>query len=83
MILQIQVESGIVTEARFKTFGCSTSIAASSALTTLLRGLSVDGARKLDRAALEAELGGLTQYQQHSLDLVLETLGDALAKLRP
>ena len=42
MKLQIQVEDGISTDAKFKTFGCGSAIASSSYVTELVKGKSVD-----------------------------------------
>ena len=39
-------ESGIIRDAKFKTFGCGSAIAASSLATTLVKGLHVDSAKK-------------------------------------
>ena len=41
MRLQIQVEDGIIKDAKFKTYGCGSAIAASSLLTTWVKGMSV------------------------------------------
>ena len=56
MRLQIQIEDGIITDAKFKTFGCGSAIAASSLATEWLMGKSVDEASKLDNMALVEEL---------------------------
>ena len=42
MRLQIEVEDGIITDAKFKTFGCGSAIAASSLATEWLKGKSVE-----------------------------------------
>lgn len=82
MVLSIRVEGQTVQDIRFKTFGCSTSIAASSALTVAVKGRTLQQARALQPADIEAELGGLIGFQRHSIDLVLETLHDALEQLQ-
>jgi nitrogen fixation NifU-like protein len=56
MRLQIQIEDGIITDAKFKTFGCGSAIAASSLATEWLKGKSVDEAAKLDNMDLVEEL---------------------------
>ncbi len=81
MVLYLKVEGETVQDIRFKTFGCSTSIAASSALTVAVKGRSLKHARALKHEDIEAELGGLSSFQRHSIDLVLETLEDALSQL--
>lgn len=47
MRLQIKVEDGVIKEARFKTYGCGSAIAASSIATEWLKGLTLDEAREI------------------------------------
>tara|TARA_Y100000114_G_C11728796_1_gene312409 strand:+ start:117 stop:494 length:378 start_codon:yes stop_codon:yes gene_type:complete len=47
MRLQIKVEDGVIKEARFKTYGCGSAIAASSIATEWLKGLTLDEATKI------------------------------------
>ena len=56
MRLQIEIEDGIITDAKFKTFGCGSAIAASSLATEWLKGKSVEDAAKLDNMELVEEL---------------------------
>ncbi len=56
MRLQIEVNEGIITDAKFKTFGCGSAIAASSLATEWLKGMSLDEAVKLDNMSLVEEL---------------------------
>jgi len=44
MRLQIKIEEGIVTDAKFKTYGCGSAIASSSLLTEWVKGMNVDEA---------------------------------------
>jgi nitrogen fixation NifU-like protein len=56
MRLQIEVNEGIITDAKFKTFGCGSAIAASSLATEWLKGMSLDEAVKMDNMSLVEEL---------------------------
>ena len=57
MRLQIEVdENHIITDAKFKTFGCGSAIAASSLATEWLKGMSIDEAIKIDNMELVEEL---------------------------
>jgi nitrogen fixation NifU-like protein len=58
MRLQIQVdeETGVITDAKFKTFGCGSAIASSSLATEWLKGKSVDDALKIDNMDIVEEL---------------------------
>jgi nitrogen fixation NifU-like protein len=56
MRLQIEVNEGVITDAKFKTFGCGSAIAASSLATEWLKGKSVDEALTIDNMDLVEEL---------------------------
>ncbi|MFN8252436.1 MAG: Fe-S cluster assembly scaffold IscU [Ferruginibacter sp.] len=58
MRLQIEVDdnTGMITDAKFKTFGCGSAIASSSLATEWLKGKSVDEALKIDNMAIVEEL---------------------------
>ena len=57
MRLQIQVDdAGMITDAKFKTFGCGSAIASSSLATEWLKGKSVDEALKIDHMDIVEEL---------------------------
>jgi Fe-S cluster assembly scaffold IscU len=58
MRLQIEVDNatGMITDAKFKTFGCGSAIASSSLATEWLKGKSVDEALKIDNMDIVEEL---------------------------
>ena len=58
MRLQIEVDdaTGVITDAKFKTFGCGSAIASSSLATEWLKGKSVDEALKIDNMEIVEEL---------------------------
>lgn len=58
MRLQIEVdeETGLIRDAKFKTFGCGSAIASSSLATEWLKGKSVDDALKIDNMDIVEEL---------------------------
>lgn len=58
MRLQIEVDqqSGIIKDAKFKTFGCGSAIASSSVATEWLKGKSIDDAAKIDNMDIVEEL---------------------------
>jgi nitrogen fixation NifU-like protein len=56
MKLQIRVEEGIITDARFKTYGCGSAIASSSLLTEWVKGKTLDQAGKISNSAIAEEL---------------------------
>ena len=56
MRLQIEVNEGIITDAKFKTFGCGSAIAASSLATEWLKGKTIEDALTIDNMDLVEEL---------------------------
>jgi Fe-S cluster assembly scaffold IscU len=56
MKLQIEVEEGIIKDAKFKTFGCGSAIASSSFVTELLTGKSLEDAEKIKNSEIATEL---------------------------
>jgi Fe-S cluster assembly scaffold IscU len=58
MRLQIEVDeaTGVISDAKFKTFGCGSAIASSSLATEWLKGKTVDEAMKIDNMTIVEEL---------------------------
>tara|TARA_R100001460_G_scaffold18728_1_gene39582 strand:+ start:1679 stop:2083 length:405 start_codon:yes stop_codon:yes gene_type:complete len=56
MKLQIKVDDGIITDAKFKTYGCGSAIASSSLVTELVKGMNIDEAGKIQNTAIAKEL---------------------------
>jgi nitrogen fixation NifU-like protein len=56
MCLQIEVEDGIIKDAKFKTYGCGSAIASSSLLTTMVKGMTLDRASEIKNMDLAEEL---------------------------
>ena len=56
MKLQIKVENGVITDAKFKTFGCGSAIASSSLATEWVKGKTVDEALAIKNTEIVKEL---------------------------
>ena len=56
MKLQIKVEDGIITDARFKTYGCGSAIASSSLVTEWVKGRTLEEAGQLKNTEIASEL---------------------------
>ena len=56
MKLQIQVENNIITEAKFKTYGCGSAIASSSLLTEWVKGRTLEQAKEIKNSDIAEEL---------------------------
>jgi nitrogen fixation NifU-like protein len=56
MKLQIKVEDGIITDARFKTYGCGSAIASSSLVTEWVKGKTLEQAQEIKNTQIATEL---------------------------
>ena len=56
MKLQIKVEEGIITDAKFKTYGCGSAIASSSLVTEWVKGRTIDQAAEIKNSEIAMEL---------------------------
>jgi len=56
MKLQIRVEDGIITDAKFKTYGCGSAIASSSLITEMVKGMTLDEAGSIKNSEIAEEL---------------------------
>ena len=54
--LSIKVENGVITDARFKTYGCGSAIASSSLVTEWVKGKTLDQARTITNSDIAQEL---------------------------
>jgi len=78
MKLQIKVEGGIITDAKFKTFGCGSAIASSSLVTEWVKGMSVDKAMELKNSQIAEELN-LPPVKIHCSVLAEDAIKAAIA----
>jgi nitrogen fixation NifU-like protein len=79
--LQIQVDDGVITDAKFKTYGCGSAIASSSLVTTWLKGKSLDEAYSIKNSDIAEELA-LPPVKIHCSILAEDAIKAALADYR-
>ena len=65
MKMDIQVENGVITDVKFKTFGCRAAIATSSMATEMVKGKRVSEALQLTNKAVAEALDGLPPVKMH------------------
>ncbi|MBL9003368.1 MAG: Fe-S cluster assembly scaffold IscU [Myxococcales bacterium] len=82
MKLQLKIDdTGIIQDARFKTFGCGSAIASSSLVTEWVKGMSIDEAEKIQNAAIAEELN-LPPVKIHCSVLAEDAIKAAIADYR-
>lgn len=78
MEIFIKVKDDIITDIKFKTFGCGSAIATSSMVTELAKGKHVDEAIKITRNDVADELDGLPSQKMHCSNLAADALQAAI-----
>lgn len=78
MWLYIKVKDGILTDIKFKTFGCGAAIATSSMITELARGKTIEEAKKISRQDVADSLEGLPPTKMHCSNLAADALREAI-----
>jgi nitrogen fixation NifU-like protein len=81
MKLQIEVHEGIITDAKFKTYGCGSAIASSSLVTELLKGKTLDEAQAIRNSHIAEELA-LPPVKIHCSVLAEDAIKSAIADYR-
>lgn len=79
MKMYLKIDGGIITDVKFKTFGCGAAIATSSIATEMIKGKSVEDALKLTNKAVVEALGGLPPAKIHCSVLAEQAIKTALA----
>ncbi|MDI9370733.1 MAG: Fe-S cluster assembly scaffold protein NifU [Synergistaceae bacterium] len=82
MKIYLRVEDEVITDIKFKTFGCASAIASSSMATELVKGRKVDEAWDLTNKAVAEALDGLPPIKMHCSVLAEEAIHAAINDYR-
>ena len=78
MQIQIKVENDVITDAKFKTFGCGSAIASSSMATSMIIGKTIEEALEITNKQIIDELGGLPPVKVHCSVLADRAIKNAI-----
>ena len=82
MRIYIKVENDVITDVKFKTFGCGAAIATSSKATEIVKGMTLEQAEQVTNKMVMEALGGLPPVKVHCSVLAEEALHAAIQDYR-
>jgi len=76
----IKVKDNIIEDIKFLSFGCASNIATASVMTEIVKGMTLDKAKKFDWNKIVFKLGGLPKQKIHCSVLAVEGLKKVIAE---
>ena len=78
MRIYLKIDNDIVTDVKFKTFGCAAAIASSSMATEMIKGKTIDEIKKMTNMEVVDALGGLPEKKVHCSVMVESAITSAI-----
>lgn len=78
MKMYLKIQNGIITDAKFKTFGCGAAVATSSMATELIKGKTIEEALMITNKTVAEALDGLPPIKMHCSNLAEEAIKSAI-----
>ena len=78
MKMYLKIKDNIITDVKFKTFGCGAAVATSSIATELIKGKSVEEALEITNKAVSEALDGLPPIKMHCSNLAEQAIKSAI-----
>ncbi|MFO7941375.1 MAG: Fe-S cluster assembly scaffold protein NifU [Bacillota bacterium] len=82
MAMHINVEDNVITDIKFRTFGCGAAIATSSIVTEMAKGMTLEEAEAISNSDVAEALDGLPTNKLHCSNLAADALHDAIDDYR-
>jgi nitrogen fixation NifU-like protein len=84
MLMLLRIQDDVITDVRWKTYGCASAIASTSMLSETIKGMTIQAAYEIRPEDLVEKLGGLPDYKSHCSELgdkaLRAAIDDYLAK---
>lgn len=78
MTVYLKVEDGKIVDIKFESYGCAANIATASMMTEVVKGLTLEEAKKITWKDIIERLGGLPPVKYHCSNLAVDTLRKAI-----